>query len=210
MPVPFWYSKRPGEEGKILSAHKDDLPVNPLVDAPRGYRLDEVEPDVDVLDTWATSSVSPQINSRGLNDEFVLDLDRHNRVFPADLRSQSHEIIRNWLFYTVAKSLMHADVLPFDQAAISGWCLAEGGGKMSKSAGNIIDPNKILDQSGSDVLRYWSASGRLGNDTAFSPDLLKIGKRLVTKLWNASRLSAGHLEMHTVRSATAAEAVAKG
>ena len=210
VPVPFWYSKRPGEEGKILSAHKDDLPVNPLVDAPRGYRLDEVEPDVDVLDTWATSSVSPQISSYGINEEFVLDTDRHSRVFPADLRSQSHEIIRTWLFYTVAKSLMHADVLPFDQAAISGWCLAEGGGKMSKSAGNIIDPNKILDQSGSDVLRYWSASGRLGNDTAFSPDLLKIGKRLVTKLWNASRLSAGHLEAHTVRSATAAEAVAKG
>lgn len=210
VPVPFWYSKRPGEEGKIIPAHPDDLPVNPLVDTPRGYTRDEVEPDVDVLDTWATSSVSPQINSRGINDTFNLDPDRHSRTFPADLRPQSHEIIRTWLFYAVAKALMHADTLPFDHAAISGWCLAEGGGKMSKSKGNVIDPNKILDQSGSDVLRYWSANGRLGNDTAFSPDTLKVGKRLVTKLWNASKLSATQLDAHVPSAATAAEAVAAG
>jgi valyl-tRNA synthetase len=89
VPFPFWYSKRAGEEGRILAAHPDDLPVDPLVDAPRGYTRDEVEPDPDVMDTWATSSVSPQLNSWGISPEHLLDAARHARLFPADLRPQA-------------------------------------------------------------------------------------------------------------------------
>ncbi len=187
VPFPFWYSKRPGEEGKILAAHPDDLPVNPLVDLPRGYRRDEVEPDFDVMDTWATSSVSPQLNSHAIAPGAGLDFDRHAKLFPADLRPQAHEIIRTWTFYTVVKSHLHEDVAPWKHVALSGWCLAQDKSKMSKSKGNIIQPRDLIQKYGADVVRYWTATSRLGLDTALSEDVLKVGKRLQTKLWNAAR-----------------------
>ena len=193
VPLPFWYSKRAGEEGKVLVPHSDDLPVNPLVDVPRGYTRDEVEPDPDVMDTWATSSVSPQINAHGITPEKSLDPQRYAALFPADLRPQAHEIIRTWAFYTVAKALLHTNEAPFATMALSGWCLANDNTKMSKSKGNIVQPHKLLDQYGTDVVRYWTATARLGRDTAFSEDVLKVGKRLVTKLTNAAKFVALHI-----------------
>jgi len=193
VPLPFWYSKRNGEEGKILLAHPDDLPVNPLVDLPRGYSRGEIEPDHDVLDTWATSSVSPQINSHALSETFAIDWQRHRRLFPMDLRAQAHEIIRTWAFYTIAKAALHENSVPFHNIAISGWCLSPDQSKMSKSKGNIILPQQLIERFGVDVVRYWTANARLGRDTAFSEDVLKIGKRLVTKLWNASAFVASHI-----------------
>jgi valyl-tRNA synthetase len=187
VPFPFWYSKRPGEEGKILAADPADLPVDPLVDLPRGYSREEVEPDHDVMDTWATSSVSPQLSSRAITPELALDLARHAKLFPADLRPQAHEIIRTWAFYTIVKSHLHADTVPWRDAAISGWCLASDKTKMSKSKGNIIEPRDLLARFGADVVRYWTATSRLGLDTSLSEDVLKVGKRLQTKLWNAAR-----------------------
>jgi valyl-tRNA synthetase len=193
VPLPFWYSKRAGEVGKVLVPHVDDLPVNPLVSAPRGYTMDEVEPDPDVMDTWATSSVSPQINAQGITPEKNLDPARYQALFPADLRPQAHEIIRTWAFYTVAKALLHTDQTPFATMALSGWCLANDNTKMSKSKGNIVQPQKLLNQYGTDVVRYWTATARLGRDTAFSEDVLKVGKRLVTKLTNAAKFVALHI-----------------
>lgn len=193
VPFPFWYSKRPGEEGKILAAHPDDLPVNPLVDVPRGYTADEVEPDPDVMDTWATSSVSPQINSHGVAPGFIADADRHAKLFPAHLRPQAHEIIRTWAFYTIVKSMLHEDRIPWEDMAISGWCLAEDRSKMSKSKGNVVTPHSLLEKYGADCVRYWTATSRLGLDTALSEDVLKVGKRLTTKLWNAARFVGGHI-----------------
>lgn len=187
VPLPFWYSKRPGEEGKVIAAEPDDLPVNPLVDLPRGYGRDEVVPDSDVMDTWATSSVSPQINSRAISEELALDIDRHRKLFPASLRPQAHEIIRTWAFYTIAKSLLHVNSRPFDDIAISGWCLTEDRSKMSKSKGTSVDPNVLLDRHGTDPVRYWTATSKLGQDTVLSEAVIQNGRRLVTKLWNASR-----------------------
>lgn len=202
VPFPFWYSKRPGEEGKILAAHPDDLPVNPLVDLPRGYSRDEVEPDFDVMDTWATSSVSPQLNSRGIAPGYGLDFVRHAKLFPADLRPQAHEIIRTWTFYTVVKSHLHEDVAPWKHVALSGWCLAQDKSKMSKSKGNIIQPRDLIQKYGADVVRYWTATSRLGLDTALSEDVLKVGKRLQTKLWNAARFVMLQLDGMTAKPET--------
>ena len=125
VPFPVWYSKRPGEEGKPIFAAIDQLPVDPLVDLPKGYSRDEVEADRDVMDTWATSAVSPQLNSHGISSDLALDHERHNRLFPADLRPQAHEIIRVWTFYTMLKAHLHQDTLPWKNIMISGWFLAE-------------------------------------------------------------------------------------
>lgn len=194
VPFPVWYSKRAGEEGRILIASPEQLPVNPLVDLPEGYRREEVEAEADVMDTWATSSVSPQLSSKGIGGEFVLDAERHAKLYPADLRPQAHEIIRTWAFYTVVKSYLHADSIPWQNLMISGWCLAADKTKMSKSKGNVITPVELIEDKGTDAVRYWASTSRLGADTAFSEDLLKIGRKLVTKLWNASKFAALQLD----------------
>ena len=208
VPFPVWYSKRAGEEGKILVADAQDLPVDPLVDLPRGYTRDEVEADRDVMDTWATSSVSPQLSSRGISSTHALDHDRHKKLFPADMRPQAHEIIRSWAFYTMVKAHLHEGMVPWKNLMISGWCLAADKTKMSKSKGNVITPVHLIEEKGSDVVRYWASTSKLGADTAYSEDVLKIGKKLITKLWNAAKFASLHLEKLTVTPKTAAEEVA--
>lgn len=210
VPLPFWYSKRAGEEGKIIIAQPDELPVNPLVTPPKGYTMDEVEPEKDVMDTWATSSVSAQINSHGINDELAIDADRHAKLFPADLRPQAHEIIRTWAFYTVVKAALHDNTVPFKNTAISGWCLASDGSKMSKSKGNVIRPEDVMKSYNVDTIRYWSAQGKLGRDGAYSEDTLKIGRRHMTKMWNAARLVHIAIKDFTPTAKTSAEAVKSG
>jgi valyl-tRNA synthetase len=194
VPLPFWYSKRAGEEGKIIPAAVSQLPVDPLVDLPAGYTRDEVEPDYDVLDTWATSSITPQLSSRGITPELTLDADRHAKLYPAHVRPQAHEIIRTWAFYTIVKSLLHENSIPWEKAAVSGWCLAEDKTKMSKSKGNVVRPEDLIGQHSVDVIRYWTATSRLGLDTALDSNQFKIGKRLQTKLWNATRFAALQLQ----------------
>jgi valyl-tRNA synthetase len=146
-------------------------------DQPGGFRA-----ETDVFDTWFTSSMTPQIVSG-----WPSDAERHRRLFPMDLRPQSHEIIRTWLFYTVAKAMLHEGTVPWRHAAISGWVLDPDRKKMSKSKGNVITPMHLLDQYGADAVRYWSLAARLGTDTAFDEKVLKVGRRLVTKLFNASK-----------------------
>lgn len=210
VPFPFWYSKRPGEEGKVLTAHVDDLPVNPLTHVPRGYTADEVEPDPDVMDTWATSSVSPQLNSRGVAPGFMVDQQRHDLLFPATMRPQAHEIIRTWAFYTIVKSHLHEGRAPWKDITISGWCLAHDRSKMSKSKGNVVTPESLLERYGADVVRYWTGTSRLGLDTALSEDVLKVGKRLTTKLFNASRFVAMQLQTFSASPSTPRDDVAAG
>ncbi|WP_347939009.1 valine--tRNA ligase [Rickettsia oklahomensis] len=194
VPFPVWYSKRVGEEGKILYADISQLPVDPLRDLPIGYSRDEVEPDLDVMDTWATSSTSPQLSTHGISDNFTANKNRHDKLFPMDLRPQAHEIIRTWAFYTILKAHLHQNTLPWKNIMVSGWCLAEDRSKMSKSKGNVLVPEKLLEQYGSDVIRYWSANSRLGADTIYSEDVMKNGKRLVNKLWNAAKFISIHFD----------------
>lgn len=160
-----------------------------------------VRPDIDVMDTWATSSISPQINAKSL---------KPNKLYPADVRPQAHEIIRTWAFYTIVKSLLHNDSIPWKHVMISGWCLASDKTKMSKSKGNVVTPVELIEDKGADAVRYWASTSRLGADTAFSEDLLKIGKKLVTKLYNASNFAGQHLTKIDAPDFNAEQAVEKG
>jgi valyl-tRNA synthetase len=193
VPIPVWYSEREEERGKVLMPKLHKLPIDPLDNLPEHYARDEVIPDPDVLDTWATSSLSPLINARGLSADSAKDPARFNALFPADLRPQAHEIIRSWAFYTIAKAQLHQGSIPWKHLMISGWCLASDKTKMSKSKGNIVTPVALIREKGADAVRYWASTSRLGADTAFSEESLKIGRKLVTKLWNAALFAGAHL-----------------
>lgn len=193
--IPIWY--KVGANGevqhdeRILPAH-DTLPIDPLDDVPPGYSEDQRDQpngftgDPDVFDTWATSSMTPQISSK-----WLLDPERHKKLFPADIRPQSHEIIRTWAFYTIAKAYMHEREIPWKHVVISGWILDPDRKKMSKSQGNVVTPEPLIDQFGADSVRYWAARARLGVDTAYDEQVFRVGKRLCTKLFNASKFAIG-------------------
>ncbi|HEY7513482.1 MAG TPA: valine--tRNA ligase, partial [Vicinamibacteria bacterium] len=191
VPFPVWYpvdaQGRNAFDEPILADAKS-LPVDPVAEVPPGYtEAQRGKPggfrgDADIFDTWFTSSLSPQIVTGWTGSP-----ERHRRLFPMDLRPQSHEIIRTWAFYTIVKALLHENTIPWRNVAISGWVLDPDRKKMSKSKGNVITPMHLLDQYGSDAVRYWSLSARLGTDTAFDEKVLKVGRRLVTKLFNASK-----------------------
>jgi valyl-tRNA synthetase len=192
---PVWYSKRAGEEGKILVATPDQLPCDPNVDLPIGYSREEVSAETDIMDTWATSSISPQLSSKGISDEISFDPQRHSKLFPADMRPQAHEIIRTWAFYTLVKATLHQNSVPWKNLMISGWCLAADKTKMSKSKGNVVTPTALIQEKGSDIVRYWASTSHLGADTAYSEEVFKIGQKLVTKLFNAAKFCSMNFEL---------------
>jgi valyl-tRNA synthetase len=194
VPFPVWYSKKPGEEGKILVPTLSQLPVDPEKDLPSGYTRDEVIAEKDVMDTWATSAVSPQISSTGISAKYSIDSKKHAKLFPFDLRPQAHEIIRIWAFGTIVKSMYHQNTIPWKNLMISGWCLANDKSKMSKSKGNVVDPVELISERGADVVRYWASTSKLGNDIVLSEDPFKIGRKLVLKLINAIEFFKMHLK----------------
>lgn len=195
VPIPVWY--KVGERGETLYDQRilpkpEDLPVDPLDDVPLGYGEDQRDTpggftgDADVMDTWATSSMTPQIATG-----WVLDAARHAKLFPMDVRPQSHEIIRTWAFYTIAKAYMHERQIPWKNVVISGWILDPDRKKMSKSHGNVVTPEPLIDEFGADSVRYWAARARLGVDTAYDEQVFRVGKRLCTKIFNASKFVIG-------------------
>lgn len=177
---------------RIGVAEQEIKDISGRIIATEGQKV-VIVPDLDVMDTWATSSISPQLSAHGISPELNDDPSRFSALYPADLRPQAHEIIRTWAFYTLVKSYLHNQSVPWHNLMISGWCLAEDKSKMSKSKGNVVTPVALIEEKGTDAVRYWAGTSRLGQDTAFSPDLLKIGKKLVNKLWNATQFAAIHL-----------------
>ncbi|WP_153396990.1 valine--tRNA ligase [Ornithinicoccus halotolerans] len=215
VPIPLWYPI--AADGEVdwanpLAPGEDRLPVDPTSEAPEGYTEEQRDQpggftgEPDVMDTWATSSLSPQIVAGwpvGERPDGELGNDRRlfEHLFPFDLRPQGQDIIRTWLFATVVRAHHEHDSLPWRHAGISGWILDPDRKKMSKSKGNAQTPEGLLDSHGSDGVRYWAASGRLGTDAAFDEGQMKVGRRLGIKVLNASKfalsLGAGEAEADT-------------
>ena len=191
VPFPVWYCKECGES---IFANEEDLPVNPLSDNPKIDKCPkcgctEFIPETDVMDTWATSSVTPLINMKyGEKDNY------ESLLKPMSLRTNASEIIRTWDFYTIVKSFYHFGTRPWDNVMISGFVMASKGEKISKSKGNSkIEPMDAIREYSADVLRYWAGTGRLGTDIVFSDETLLRGKKLVNKIWNVSKFIEMHL-----------------
>lgn len=197
VPFPVWYCE--SCDGSVLP-DVADLPIDPLVD-PSPVKCcpscghDKLRPEEDVMDTWMTSSLTPLINAnwaawdQTAPESADIALQARSEIYPMGVRVQAFEIIRTWLFYTVVKSHLHTDSLPWRDVMISGWGLDRHGKKMSKRAGNFVDPKDVIRRYSADSLRYWSAGATLGNDLRYHEEDVKGGKRLLTKLWNSTRFA---------------------
>lgn len=197
VPFPLWYPLDANGEPDYehpLTPREDQLPIDPTNDVPEGY--DESQRDQpngftaekDIMDTWATSSLTPQIVTHwaepGEENEALF-----KATFPMDLRPQGQDIIRTWLFSSIDRAHLENHCLPWANATLSGWILDPDHKKMSKSKGNVVVPNKPIKQFGADAVRYWAASARLGLDATYDEGQMKIGRRLAIKLLNATKFA---------------------
>lgn len=191
VPIPIWICSRCQ---KPMVADASRLPIDPresMIPSEPCVECGSVEfqPEMQVLDTWMTSSLTPLINAHWRENDSLME-----RVYPMDLRIQAFEIIRTWLFYSLVKSHFHTDSLPWRSAMISGWGLDKSGKKMSKSEGNVVGIDKMIDQYSADAIRWWSTNASLGQNLRFAEADLKAGKKLVTKLWNVAKFCQPFIE----------------
>ncbi len=195
IPIPVWFCKKCQ---KIILPEDSDLPIDPVYSKPKKKcqcGSNEFEPEKSILDTWATSSLTPQIALSLIKNKEV-----RKKIFPMSLRPQAHDIINFWLFYTLARSYLHFNKTPWKDVFISGFVLDSKGKKMSKSKGNIVRPEKLLEEYGADAIRYWASQAGMGEDIRYSEEEIKTGKRTVIKIWNASKFSLIHLENYIPRT----------
>jgi len=198
VPIPVWYGLDENGErdySKVIVPDASALPIDPTSQLPAGYTEEQrgvpggFDAETDVFDTWATSSLTPQLAGGWARDEELWSL-----VAPFDTRPQGQDIIRTWLFSTLLRSALEDDRVSWRNASISGFIVDPDRKKMSKSKGNVVTPADILDKHGSDAVRYWAASSRLGADAAFdaqNPTQIKIGRRLAIKVLNAAKFVLG-------------------
>jgi len=201
VPFPVWYEKN---SGKVIVADESQLPVDPLKDKPFGYKgkSEDLIPEKDVMDTWMTSSVSPQIAGNWIGEKGYNKGIRFNQIFPMQLRPQAHDIIRTWAFYTIVKAYYHHNTIPWKNIAISGHIQDPHGRKMSKSLGNVIDPREVLGKYGADAFRFFAAGSKLGDDLPYQEKDLLTGQKFITKLWNAAKFGMMHLEDYQLNNST--------
>ncbi|RBP97689.1 valine--tRNA ligase [Bifidobacterium aemilianum] len=216
VPFPLWYPVN--EEGEVDYAHpitpsEDILPIDPSTDVPQGYEESQRDQpggftaEQDIMDTWATSSLTPQIVTHWAEPDQASE-ELFKATFPMDLRPQGQDIIRTWLFSSVARAHLENGCLPWSNATLSGWILDPDHKKMSKSKGNVVVPDQPIKEYGADAVRYWAAAARLGLDATYDIGQMKIGRRLAIKLLNASKfaLAIGREdEQHHVGAAASAD-----
>ncbi|MEK6917025.1 MAG: class I tRNA ligase family protein, partial [Nanoarchaeota archaeon] len=195
VPFPIWYCKKCSE---VILANEKDLPVDPIEDKPPVKKCpkcghDKFIPEKDTLDTWATSSLTPQ-----LAGELIKGSENYKKIYPMNLRAQAHDIITFWLFNTLVKSQLHFKINPWKHIMISGFALDPHGKKMSKSKGNVVHPQEMIEKYSADALRFWAAGSKLGDDLPFQEKDLVTGKKTTTKLWNASKFVLMHLQDYEV------------
>jgi valyl-tRNA synthetase len=191
IPFPVWYCEDCDFE--VIAADKD-LPVDPTEDAPPIDKCpkcgcERFKPEMDVLDTWATSSLTPQIATKWKDDDAFF-----NKIYPMSLRSNGHDIITFWLFNTVVKGLLHENQVPWTDVIINGFVLDPKKAKMSKSKGNVIVPQAVIERYSADALRFWACSAKLGDDLPYEEKEIRRGMKIINKLWNASKFVLLHLD----------------
>ena len=196
IPFPAWHCN---DCKALLLAEEKDLPIDPQEQSYPGGACPQcssvnIAPDTDIMDTWNTSSITPFICQALYKEQDTLSVAPEQAFIPMSMRPQAHDIIRTWAFYTIIKAWMHNKTIPWKEIVISGHVLSSQKDKISKSQGNTpTDPEQLLQLYPADVIRYWTASGTLGHDVAFSEGQFKIGLRLLTKLWNAFRFIKEHI-----------------